>query len=87
MGQIKKLIGKRILSIKGYPNTDKRIKKVEPSFILFDDGETYIEFIEQDYYTYHDCNISARTINIRSNKVSWNSLNNLPDANHDEFLW
>lgn len=67
-----KIIGKKVVAIKGY----KKRGKIEPSFILFDDGKTYIELEEQDYYTHHDCSSMARQINVYQIKVSWESLMN-----------
>ncbi len=66
------IIGLKVIAIKGnkynYNNHHRVNTYVEPIFILFDDGETYIELEEQDYYTYHDCSRSARHIRVFKNK-------------------
>ena len=66
------LIGKKISAMRGH----KYKKTCELKYILFDDGETYIELNEQDPYDYHDCNNSARSICIYSDSDFWNKLNN-----------
>lgn len=82
------IIGKKIIYIKGYPTRPKK-KKVDVSYILFDDGETILEFQEQEYSNYHDCNPLARTIIVRVNKELWNTIKTkYPDANNDDgFIW
>jgi hypothetical protein len=40
--------------------------------ILLNDGKTYIELSEQDYYSYHDCSTSARHIEVKQNEDEWN---------------
>ena len=52
---------------------------------MFDDGETYIELEEQDYYSYHDCSSSARHINIFKDKLSYDYFMTLPDATETEI--
>ena len=71
---IKDLIGKKIVAIKGYKGR-KNKKDIDPEYILFDDGETYIELAKQDYHDHHDCDLSARRIIIYKSKKSWNVLN------------
>jgi len=69
---IAKIIGLEVLAIrsnkrdKGYP--------LEPDFIVFNDGITFIELEEQDGYAYHDCAQSARHIRITQNKERWEAL-------------
>lgn len=43
-------------------------------YILFEDGKTYLEFDEQDYYSYHDCSFSAREITFRQNAELWSQM-------------
>jgi hypothetical protein len=80
--ELKEIIGKKVVAIKGHNSkwNDKRVKhpKIEPGFILFDDGETYIELEEQDYYSYHDCSFSARTLIVWQNKERWNKMMTQP---------
>lgn len=66
------LIGKKIVAYRGQKTTDSR--KIELTHILFDDNETYIELREQDHYDYHDCDNSARRINIWKNEKAWKRL-------------
>jgi hypothetical protein len=74
------IIGKKAVSLKGF-RTDMRNKKGFPIvYILFDDGETYIELEDQDYYTYHDCNGSAKLIKIFKDKRVWEMI--MSDAKH-----
>ena len=88
--ELKEIIGKKVVAIKGNNSrwNDKRIKhpKIEPGYILFDDGETYIELEEQDYYCYHDCSLSARQIIVWQDKERWNNIMTNPffgDATED----
>lgn len=82
------IIGLSIVAVKGW-RTDKRIKNnIEPEYILFSDGETYIELAEQDYYSNHDCSFSARHINFWKDKSKWeeifkNEHGYYPDATTD----
>ncbi len=70
---INKIVGKRIKTIRGF-RTDQRIKHTEPYFILFDDEKTYISLESQDGYTYHDCDYSAKTIEVIQCKDRWNDI-------------
>ncbi len=76
--KIKEIMGKKVVAIKGYNSrwNDKRVKHhhTQPEYILFDDGKTFIELEEQDYYSYHDCSPSARHISIQKDKDKWNSI-------------
>lgn len=77
-------IGLKIVAAKGFPKRDNRIKTVELQYLLFDDKETYVEFEEQDYYTYHDCSSSARLMCVRKNPKVWEIImTTYPDANND----
>jgi len=46
-------------------------KHSEAFIILLNDGETYIQLEEQDYYSYHDCSSSARHIRVLKDKSEW----------------
>ena len=68
----------------------ERLKKVgkdiEPCLIFFDDGETFIRLYSQDEERYHDCNDSAREIEIHQDKEEWNEVmnnKNYGDADKD----
>lgn len=77
-------IGLKIVAAKGFTPQDERIKSIELQYLLFDDNETYIEFDEQDYYSFPDCSSSARIINVRKNSETWkNIMENYPDATYD----
>lgn len=71
------LIGMRVVALRGIRRRkseyDRRLT-CELRYILFNDEETYIEFDEQDYYTYHDCASSARHVSIRKDKEKWKQL-------------
>jgi hypothetical protein len=85
MFELGKIIGKNVVSIRGWKER-KNQKNIVAEYILFDDGETYIVLSEQDYYCYHDCSISARHIEIRKNKEHWKQIKNnvkYGDANID----
>ncbi len=77
--ELLKLIGKKIKAIKGnaykYDFFGRLLKKtyIEPQYILFDDRETFIELEDQDY-SYHDANESAKLIKVKANKEKWNKI-------------
>jgi hypothetical protein len=78
-------IGKKIVAIKGWTSDRRKKKIIEPSYVLFDDEETYLELEDQDYHTYHDCDSSAKTIEVRKDNRIWklifdNESGNYPDA-------
>ena len=76
------LIGMKIIAVKGFSNV--RSKLIEPLYIMFDDGKTYIQLSEQDYYNHHDCSTSARHIDIYSNEIHYNHImENTENANCD----
>ena len=75
----KKLIGKRIKTIRGFRArrvawSQVKHPQVEPQYILFDDEKTLIKLEEQDYYTYHDCNSWARELWIKEDKEMWKRI-------------
>jgi hypothetical protein len=75
------IVGKKVVGVKGYPPQKKSEKLIDPAFILFDDGETYLNLEEQDYYSYHDCSSSARIINLYKDKERWERFMTFPDSN------
>ena len=83
-----KIIGLSVVAVKGW-NTDKRIKNnIEPIYILFSDGKTFLQLEKQDYYSNHDCSFSARHLTFYKDKEMWerilkNDSGNYPDANKD----
>lgn len=72
-----KLMDKKVCAFRGMKDL-RNEKYNKPTcvleFILFDDGETYIEFNEQDPYNYHDFSGSARTIIVNINKHHWEMM-------------
>ena len=85
--KLKNIIGKKVVAIKGFRTDMRRKKNFTAEYILFDDGETYIELEDQDGYTYHDCDSDAKIIRIRQNKKAWEDMmsneNNYPAADTD----
>lgn len=86
MFKLGQIIGKKVEKLRGF-KTRKNQKNIETAFILFDDGETYIDLISQDEYIYHDCNCGARTIRIEKDAELWRQIaydsDRLGDANID----
>jgi hypothetical protein len=74
--QMNKILGKKVLAIKGHKIVGDRIqgKYFEPKFILFDDEITYIELEDQNYYDYRDCATSAKHIYIRVSGIMWEKI-------------
>lgn len=70
----KSLIGKNIVAVRGMRSTDKRKKKVPLEYLLLDDGLTFLQFDEQDPYSYHDCSPSARNISVRKDEQLWEEI-------------
>lgn len=78
----KELIGKKIVALRGYVHKGYRdrtgiyhsAKETKLEFILFDDGETYLELEEQNAYDYHDCSPSARHLELQKDKIRWEAL-------------
>ena len=71
--ELAKIIGKKIVTIKGWKDR-KNAKDIDAEFILFDDGETILKLDHQDYDTYHDCSSSARTLEVIKNKEYYNTI-------------
>jgi len=86
MTSFTKLIGLEVVAIKGRQLKSYKKPSAEVNYVFFSDGETYMEFDEQDYYSYHDCASSARHINIYTSKEAYENLMkdpNIIDANID----
>lgn len=83
MGQI---IGKSVEKVRGYKGR-KNQKYIEPTHILFNDGETFVKLNEQDYYSNHDCAFNARIINVYKDAGEWCKIaydnDKFGDANMD----
>ena len=58
---IKSIKGKKILGVYG-TKSRKNAKYITARFILFDDGKTFIQLVDQDCYSYHDYNTSAKSM-------------------------
>lgn len=87
----KDIVGKKILGLRG-KSVNKYGKEFVPlEYIIFDDEETILEFKEQDSYDYHyhDCNNSARTIHLWTDKEFWKLLKETfeeSDGGYDSFF-
>ncbi len=70
------IINKRIIAIKGFETSkrDQKKKDISPVYILFEDGETFIELKKQDPFTFHDCSFLAREICIRIDPINWKRI-------------
>lgn len=82
---MKIIIGKKVKCIRGHKER-KNQKDIVPKYILFDDGETYIDLQEQDPHTFHDCSMIAREIIVYQNKKMWDwvmKYDKYGDANID----
>lgn len=71
---IQAILGLTVYSMRGM-KTRKNAKSAPINYILFDDGETFIELEEQDDYTYHDCSSYAREIHVHKDKERWEYIN------------
>lgn len=85
--ELSKIMGKQVVAIKGTRSDMRRKKGFHPIYVLFDDGQTYIEFEDQDYYAHHDCDTDAKIIRIRQDKRYWDCMMgdgaHFPDADID----
>lgn len=68
------LIGKKVVALRGMTFRDKRRKKVPLTYIMFDDGATYLELTVQDPHSYHDCAWWARQIEVRYAPAMWEQI-------------
>lgn len=92
MFDLSKIISHKVVAIKGEIFDSGVHKYIEPVFILFDTDEFFIKLEEQDYYDYHDCSTSARSIEVINvldynrdyyNNIKTNKDNHFPNANFD----
>ena len=77
------IVGLKVVAVKGWRTDMRKKKRFEPQWILFDDGETYIELEEQDYYSYHDCSSIARELIVLQDKKRWQQM--MEDNDHYPF--
>ena len=86
MFELGQIIGKKIEKLRGF-KTRKNQKDIGITFILFDDGKTFIDLELQDYCTFHDCDCDARIIRIKKDAKLWREIaydnGRLGDANMD----
>jgi len=83
--RIENIRGLKVVALKGDDPffRDKRFKNIEVKYILFSDKKTFIEFEEQDYYSYRDCSNYARIINVHNDAEEWKRIFKFDDANED----
>lgn len=62
------LVGLTIEAIRGDADNNS------PMYILFSDGETILEFTEQDEFTYHDASPDAYEFCAFKDKREWESI-------------
>jgi hypothetical protein len=62
------LVGLTIETVRGDADNDN------PMYILFSDGETVLEFTEQDELTYHDASPDAYEFCAFKDKREWKSI-------------
>ena len=82
------LVGKKVVALRAYPPGGRKRSCADLAFILFDDGETFLELQEQDKYDYHDCNPYARELRLRKDAEQWKKMMDLDwyvEANHFDF--
>jgi hypothetical protein len=78
--KLAEIIGLKVVAIKGWRTDMRRKKGFSPQWILFSDHLTYIELDDQDYYAYHDCDSSAKTIQVWQNADRWKAM--MEDEKH-----
>ena len=82
------IVGLKVVTVRAFRG-DRRIKtRLKPAYILFSDKKTYIDLQEQDPYSYHDCNFSAREILVIQDKKRWKQISEdkngyYPEANDE----
>lgn len=81
MFNLAKIINLSVVAIKGKGKSAG--KYIEPAYILFSDGKTYIQLNEQDYFSYHDCSSAARLVNVFCDAGVWSIINTYSDATID----
>jgi hypothetical protein len=80
MFKMEQIIGKKVKELRGFKKR-KNQKDIGITFILFDDGETFIDLELQDGFTFHDCDHDARIINIKKDAKLWREI----AYNNDRF--
>ncbi len=85
--ELANIIGLEVVAIKGRRHDMRKKKNFSPQYIIFNDEKTFIELEDQDYYTYHDADSSAKTISINQDPRFWKLLmsdeKRYPDADED----
>ena len=86
------LIGLNIVALKGYIDKRDGRKKydyITVEYVMLSDGETFIYLEDQDYYSYHDCDPSAKTLNVIKDAYRWGAImedkEHFPDATVVQF--
>lgn len=74
MSDLQKIVGLKVVAIKGYKKRKNQKKNIVAEFILFSDKKTFIELDYQDPYTYHDKSPSARELSVRQDTERWSEL-------------
>ena len=87
MMEFEKLIGLKVSALKHFRRDKRKKRSLRVEYIMFDDGQTYIELQDQDCYTYHDYATSAKHISIMQDPDHWKRMmednDSYPDANDD----
>ena len=83
--ELSKLIGKKIVAIKGCKER-KNSKNIDANFILFDDKETVLELEKQDCYDNHDYSFSAREFRVFQNKEFYGNIMDMTSAFGDATI-
>jgi hypothetical protein len=66
------LIGLKVVALRGFKSG--RREKIVLQWVLFDDGETFLVLEEQCPITYHDCDMSARSVMVTREKTLWKEM-------------
>ncbi len=67
------IIGLKVVAIRGSKKR-KNAAHVDPEYIVFGDGKTFISLTDQDYYDFHDCSSSAKEISIDRDGKWWSRI-------------
>jgi hypothetical protein len=62
-------------------------RDVPSQYILFNDLKTYIRIDDQDYYSYHDCDSSAKIFVVQEDAEFWAELNTWRDSTDAEVYY
>lgn len=81
MVDLLKIVGLTVFAIKG--EFKSKGKFIEPKYVLFSDNETYIEFEDQDPYSFREAAFSAKHIRTYKDEVMWKIISEYSNANAD----